>query len=59
VGFGTDNMGFGSQPSVWDDYRDFPLIVRLMRKHGFSPEEIRKIAGGNYLRVYERSVKPA
>lgn len=57
VGFGTDNMGFGARPSIWDDYRDLPLIVRLMRKRGFTPEEIRKIAGGNYLRVYERSVK--
>jgi len=59
VGFGTDNSGFGATPAVWDDYRDFPLIVRLMRKRGFSPEDIRKIAGGNYLRVFNRSVKAA
>lgn len=59
VGFGTDNSGFGTTPAVWDDYRDFPLIVSLMRKRGFSPEEIRKIAGGNYLRVFNASVKAA
>lgn len=57
VGFGTDNAGFGARPAVWDDYRDFPVIVRLMRKRGFSPDEIRKIAGGNYLRVFNRPVK--
>jgi membrane dipeptidase len=57
VGFGTDNSGFGRTPVVWDDYRDFPVIIRLMRKRGFSPEEIRKIAGGNYLRVFNLSVK--
>ncbi len=59
VGFGTDNSGFGATPVVWDDYRDFPLIVRLMRKRGFSPDDIRKIAGGNYLRVFNLSVKAA
>ena len=59
VGFGTDNSGFGATPAVWDDYRDFPLIVRLMRRRGFSPDDIRKVAGGNYLRVFNLSVKPA
>ena len=59
VGFGTDNSGFGATPAVWDDYRDFPVIVRLMRRHGFSPDDIRKIAGGNYLRVFNLSVKSA
>jgi membrane dipeptidase len=59
VGFGTDNSGFGPTPAVWDDYRDFPSIVRLMRKRGFSADDIRKIAGGNYLRVFNLSVKAA
>jgi membrane dipeptidase len=59
VGFGTDNSGFGATPAVWDDYRDFPLIVSRMRKRGFSPDEIRKITGGNYLRVFNQSVKAA
>jgi len=57
VGFGTDNSGFGTTPAVWDDYRDFPVVVRLMRKRGFAPDEIRKIAGGNYLRVFNLSVR--
>ena len=57
VGFGTDNSGFGARPAVWDDYRDFPLIVSRMLKRGFSPDEIRKIAGGNYLRVFNLSMK--
>ena len=59
VGLGTDNSGFGGTPAVWDDYRDFPLIVRLMRGRGFSPDEIRKIAGGNYVRVFNLSARPA
>jgi membrane dipeptidase len=59
VGLGTDNSGFGVTPAVWDDYRDFPKIVRLMRERGFSPVEIRRIAGGNYARVFDLSVKAA
>ncbi|MGH7305282.1 MAG: dipeptidase, partial [Candidatus Rokuibacteriota bacterium] len=59
VGFGTDNSGFGATPAVWEDYRDFPLVLRQMRRRGFSPDQIRKIAGGNYLRVFDRSVKTA
>jgi membrane dipeptidase len=59
VGLGTDNSGFGGTPAVWDDYRDFPVIVRLMRARGFSPAEIRQIAGGNYVRVFNLSAKPA
>jgi microsomal dipeptidase-like Zn-dependent dipeptidase len=42
---------------VWDDYRDFPLLVSQMRRRGFSSDDIRKIGGGNYLRVFNLSVK--
>jgi membrane dipeptidase len=57
VGLGTDNSGFGPTPAVWDDYRDFPLLVSQMRQRGFSPNDIRKIGGGNYLRVFNLSLK--
>jgi microsomal dipeptidase-like Zn-dependent dipeptidase len=57
VGFGTNNSGFGAKPAVWEDYRDFPLVVRQMRRRGFSPDQFRKIADGNYLRVFNMSVK--
>jgi membrane dipeptidase len=57
VGLGTDNSGFGPTPAVWDDYRDFPLLVSQMRGRGFSADDIRKIGGGNYLRVFNLSVK--
>jgi membrane dipeptidase len=59
VGFGTDNSGFGRSAAVWSDYADFPLVVHLLRKRGFAPEEIRKIAGGNYVRVFNASLRPA
>lgn len=59
VGFGTDNSGFGKTPAVWSDYADFPQIVHLLRRRGLAPEEIRKIAGGNYVRVFNASVRAA
>ncbi len=57
VGMGTDNSGFGALPGVWEDYADFPKVVQAMRRRGFTAAEIRKIAGGNYVRVFNRSVR--
>ena len=54
---GTDNSGFGASPAVWDDYSTFPLVVQTMRRRGFSVQEIRKIAGGNYVRLFDQSVR--
>jgi membrane dipeptidase len=57
VGIGTDNSGFGASPAVWDDYSTFPLVVQSMRRRGFSAQEIRKIAGGNYVRLFNQSMR--
>ena len=57
VGLGTDNSGFGATPAVWDDYSTFPLVVQSMRRRGFSAPEIRKIAGGNYVRLFNQSMR--
>jgi len=57
VGLGTDNSGFGALPAVWDDYSTFPLVVQSMRHRGFSAQEIRKIAGGNYVRLFDQSMR--
>jgi len=57
VGMGTDNSGFGASPAVWDDYSTFPLVVQSMRRRGFAAPEIRKIAGGNYVRLFNQSMR--
>jgi membrane dipeptidase len=59
-GVGVDHVGIGSDiggaaKNHLTDYRDFPLVLKLLRERGFSPEEIGKIAGGNYVRVFNRS----
>lgn len=54
VGLGSDVGGSGR--NVWHDYAAFPEIVGLMRKKGFSAADIGKIAGGNYVRVFNASV---
>ncbi len=56
VGFGTDNSGFGQSQAVWTDYADFPLVVQLLRRTGFSAADVGKLVGGNYLRVFNQSV---
>jgi microsomal dipeptidase-like Zn-dependent dipeptidase len=45
VGFGTDNGGFGQSQAVWIDYADFPQIVELLRRKGFSGADIAKLVG--------------
>ncbi len=62
-GVGVDHVGIGSDiggaaKNHLTDYRDFPLVLKLLRERGFSPEEIGKIVGGNYVRVFNRSTGP-
>jgi len=57
VGFGTDNGGFGQSQAVWIDYADFPQIVELLRRKGFSSADVGKLVGGNYIRVFNQSVR--
>ena len=57
VGLGTDNSGFGRSQALWNDYADFPVVVQLLRGAGFSAADIGKLAGGNYVRVFNQSVR--
>jgi membrane dipeptidase len=59
VCLGTDNSGFGRSEAVWADYADFPLVVQLLRRKGFSAADVGKLAGGNYVRVFNQSVPAA
>jgi membrane dipeptidase len=43
-------------PSVFDSYRDLPLLAHRLLAHGFTPEEAGKLLGGNYARVFAATV---
>ena len=51
---GTDFDGGPTLPLPMRDIRDVPLIIAAMRRRGYSEERIRKIMGGNLLRVFKQ-----
>ncbi|HUT59274.1 MAG TPA: membrane dipeptidase, partial [Phycisphaerae bacterium] len=55
VGIGSDFDG-GMKKPVISDVSQFVQITRGMMARGFSEEEIRKILGGNFLRVMKKTI---
>ncbi len=51
VGLGSDFDGINSSPQGLDGVQDFPKITEGLVKRGYSKKDIRKILGGNLLRV--------
>jgi membrane dipeptidase len=51
VGLGSDFDGITSSPLQLNDETDFPLITKELIKHGYSKKDIKKILGGNFIRV--------
>ena len=52
VGFGSDFDGISAMvPEGMEDVTKYPSLIRGMIEMGYSDEDIRKIAGGNLLRV--------
>ena len=51
VGLGTDFDGVGCVPSDLDSYNKFPALTKALLEKGYSAEDIKKIYGGNLLRV--------
>jgi membrane dipeptidase len=56
VGLGSDFEGVGdnSLPSGLENVSKYPNIIYELLKRGYSEEDIKKIAGGNLLRVWKR-----
>jgi membrane dipeptidase len=54
VGLGSDFDGTLFLPKGLDDVSDFPNITAGLVERGHSPTAIRKILGGNALRVLEQ-----
>jgi membrane dipeptidase len=51
VGIGSDFDGIDCVPVGLEDVSKFPNLTRALLEHGYSAEDIRKIYGGNLLRV--------
>lgn len=58
VGLGADMDGIESLPQGLNGVEDFPKITRALLKRGYSETDIRKILGGNFIRVFEVNSKP-
>jgi len=52
VGLGSDFDGVSSTPQGIDSAADLPKITQALLDRGYSADDIRKILGGNLLRVF-------
>ena len=54
VGLGSDFGGISATPEGLEDVSKMPNITRVLVKRGHSDEDIKKILGGNHLRVFKQ-----
>ena len=53
VGVGTDMDGISPPTFVsWTDYSEWPSLTAALLARGYSREDVAKVSGGNFLRVY-------
>ena len=52
VGIGSDFDGAESYPTGMNDVTDYPKITAELLKIGYTEQDINKIMGGNFIRVY-------
>jgi len=58
IGLGSDFDGISIVPQGIDDVSKMPEITRIMLKRGYSTERIKKILGGNFMRVFREVSVP-
>jgi membrane dipeptidase len=56
VGIGSDFDGINSVPQGLEDVSKMPALTAALLKRGYKEREIRKIMGGNFLRVMREVV---
>lgn len=52
VGMGSDFDGIEVPPRELNGVEDYPLITKALLERGYSKKDIRKILGGNFMRVF-------
>lgn len=58
VGLGSDFDGIEAPPKGLDGVEDFPKVTEALKARGYSKKEIRKILGGNFIRVLKANERP-
>lgn len=58
VGIGGDLAGIPGAPP-YRRFEQFPTLMQLLRSHGFSSEDVAKIAGENFMRLFSAVAAPA
>ncbi len=53
VGIGSDFDGINSSPRELNDVTNMPLLTKELLKRGYNKEDIYKILGGNFIRVFK------
>jgi membrane dipeptidase len=59
VGLGSDYDGAGTMPLQLEDVSGYPYITQELLNRGYSEPDIRKILGGNLLRVLRQAEQTA
>jgi membrane dipeptidase len=54
IGLGSDFDGVPSTTAGLDGVDDFPALLAELLRRGYSDDDVRKIAGGNLLRVFKK-----
>jgi membrane dipeptidase len=57
VGLGSDFDGIDSAPQQLDGVQDFPKITEALLQRGYTKKDVRKILGGNFLRLFRENCK--
>jgi membrane dipeptidase len=55
VGIGADLDGISTTPVGLEDVSTYPALIAELLKRGLSPEEVKKVAGLNVLRVMKKT----
>jgi membrane dipeptidase len=53
VGMGSDFDGIEAPPLELNGVEDYPLVTKALLERGYSKKDIRKILGGNFIRVFK------
>ena len=57
VGLGSDFDGIESTPIGLDDVTHMPLVTKALMERGYTKNQIRKILGKNFIRVFKKNMR--